>query len=560
MKYSKLFGKTSKSPVKDSKFISHQLLVRAGFIAESSAGRFFFLPLGWRVHDKIKQIIKEEMDAAGAQEMVTPILHPLELWQETNRTNTAGFELMTVIDRRGAKFALGGTAEEMFVDVARKFQLSHKDLPFNVYQFSNKFRDELRARGGLLRVREFMMKDAYSFSKNAEEFKPEYEKMSATYHKIFARCGLKTVKVAADNGYIGGEYCHEFQVPHPDGEGKFFISTNNDYCAHEDIATFQLENKNLDEPLKEYQTVAAVRGTSMIAGQKHHNLPMWQQLKDVMFCNEKGQLILAIIRGDLDVNATKLLHLSGSAQLQPATDEQIRGIGSEPGFISPVNLKGKVKIIADRSIRTVRNFYGGANQLNLDALNINIDRDFIPDLEGDIALAQDGFIAPDGAGTLVSQRGIEVGNIFQLGFHYSKLMKDANYTGEDGQQHPYYMGCYGIGLGRTLATIAELHHDVRGLSWPIAVAPYHAHLISIGHVEKRAEQIYHQLTEKGIEVLWDDRDTSAGAKLADADLIGCPIRLIVSPKTGDQLEWKLRDSDQTELLAVDQVINRINNA
>lgn len=560
MKYSKLFGKTTKSPVKDSIFASHQLLVKAGFIAESSAGRWFFLPLGWRVHEKIRQIIKQEMDATGAQEMVTPILHPLELWQETNRTNTAGFELMKVEDRRGAKFALGGTAEEMFVDVARKFQLSYKDLPFNVYQFSNKFRDELRARGGLLRVREFMMKDAYSFSKNAEEFKPEYDKMSDTYHKIFARCGLNTIKVAADNGYIGGEYCHEFQVTHPEGEGKFFTATAGEYCAHEDIATFELENKNLDAPLAEYQTVEAVRGTTMIDGQKLHNLPMWQQLKDVMFSDESGKLILALVRGDLEVNVTKLLHLSGSARLDSATPEQIRQIGSEPGFISPVGLKGKVTIIADRSLRTVHNFYGGANQLNLDAVNINIDREFQPDIEGDIAMAEDGFTAPNGAGTLVSQRGIEVGNIFQLGLHYSNLMKNATYTGEDGQQHPYYMGCYGIGLGRTLATIAEIHHDDRGLSWPISVAPYQVHLISIGKLDEQAEDIYQQLTAQGIEVLWDERDVSTGVKFADADLIGCPFRLVISPKTGDQLEWKSRSNPTTELLNLDQVIKRITDA
>src|SRR5258708_3040100 len=232
MKYSQVFGKTTYGDQKDSKFVSHQFLTKGGFIAESSAGRYFFLPLGWRVHEKIKAIIKDEMDKAGAQEMISPVLHPLELWKETNRTSSAGFELMKVGDRHGAEFALGGTAEEMFVDVVRKFQLSYRDLPFNIYQFSTKFRDEARARGGLLRVREFVMKDAYSFSRDADEFAKEYEKMADVYTRIFRLLGLETIKVAADNGYIGGEYCHEFQVESGFGEGRFFISEDGKYVAH----------------------------------------------------------------------------------------------------------------------------------------------------------------------------------------------------------------------------------------------------------------------------------------------------------------------------------------
>lgn len=556
MKYSQLFGKSNKSAVADSKFASHKLLLKAGFIAESTAGRYYFLPLGWRVHEKIKKIIKEEMDKAGAQEMITPVLHPLELWQETNRTNTAGFELTTLEDRRGAQFALGGTAEEMMVDVVRKFQLSYKDLPFNIYQFSTKFRDEMRARGGLLRVREFVMKDAYSFSMDAKQFQTEYATMAQTYTRIFNRVGLDTIKVEADNGYIGGEYCHEFQVVHPDGEGRFFTTKSGNYAAHEDVATFAIDTKNISEELQPYIEVESVRGTSMEDGQRAHQLPMWQQLKDVMFVDEKGTLVLAIIRGDLEVNETKLLHLSGLARLESASAEQIRAIGSEPGFISPVGLQGKVKIIADNSIRSVRNMYGGANRKHLDALNINIDRDFTADIEGDIAMAQAGFNTASGE-ALIEHHGIEVGNIFQLGLHYTTLMKDATYTAQDGTQVPYYMGCYGIGLGRTLAAIVEMHHDERGMIWPDAVAPFSVQLISLPGKEAEGQKLHDQLTAKGIEVLWDDRVASAGVKFADADLIGCPIRLVVSTRAGDQIEWKRRDETESELLDESTVIERL---
>ncbi|MFH1959152.1 MAG: proline--tRNA ligase [Patescibacteria group bacterium] len=557
MKYSKLFGKATKDKIKDTKFASHHYLTKGGFIRESTAGRYYFLPLGWRVHRKIRQIIKEEMDATGAQEMITPVLHPLELWQETNRTNSAGFELTTLEDRRGAKFALGGTAEEMFVDLVRKFQLSYKDLPFNVYQFSTKFRDELRSRGGLLRVREFTMKDAYSFHVNEKDFKREYDIMAKTYSKIFNRLGLKTYIVAADNGYIGGEYCHEFQAECELGEGKFFISEDKSYVAHEDVAVFIKEDKNLDDKLAQYQEIEAVRGTTMEDGVKLHGLPMWQQLKDVMYVDDKNQMILAIIRGDYNVNEIKLKHLTGSYELRHATDKEIQNIGSEPGFISPVGLEKKVLIVADDSLHTVKNMYGGANGKHLDALNMNIDCDFKASIEGDIAMAQDGFLAPDGKSKLIEKRGIEVGNIFQLGLHYTNLMSGATFTDKDGQEKPYYMGCYGIGLGRTMAAIIEKHHDEKGIIWSEAVAPFQVQLISLAGAEKRAGEIYNQLLKAGVEVLWDDRDESAGAKFADADLIGIPVRLVVSDRTKDKIEWKKRTSKETELLDLQTVIKRL---
>lgn len=554
MIYSKMFGKTIHGEQKGSDLISHRLLVKGGFIRESVAGRYYFLPLGWRVHENIRAIIKEEMDAAGAQEMMSPVLHPLELWEETNRTNTAGFELMKVKDRRGREFALGGTAEEMFVDVVRKFALSYKDLPINLYQFSSKFRDEMRARGGLLRLREFVMKDAYSFHTSEADFKSEYERMGTVYNRIFARMGLDTLRVAADNGYIGGEYCHEFQVEHPEGEGRFLL-TENGYVAHEDVAEFVREDKNVDEPMEELRVVEAKRGTKMKDGVDFHNLPLWRQIKTVMYADENNNLIMAVLRGDLAVNEVKLLRVAGVSQLRAASVEEIRAVGSEPGFISPIKIE-KVKIIGDTSLRGVRNAYGGANALNRDALNINLDRDYTLDVEADIAMAQAGFKALDG-GELSEKRGIEVGNIFQLGYHYTKLMNNSTFVDDDGSDKPFYMGCYGIGLARTLATIVEKYHDDKGIMWPASVAPYAAHLISLPGGEDKAEEIYTLLQDAGIEVLWDDRDESAGTKFADADLIGIPVRLVVSKKTEGKVEWKRRDGEQVELVEADKLVQRL---
>jgi prolyl-tRNA synthetase len=567
MKYSKLFGKTVKDAKKDMKFASHRLLYQAGFARESTAGRYYFLPLGLKVKAKIIKIIREEMNKRAAQEILAPTLHPLELWQETNRDNAAGFELMQLEDRRGAKFALGGTAEEMIVDLARKFNLSYKDLPFNIYQFSEKFRDEFRARGGLLRVREFTMKDAYSFHVDASDFEKEYEAMWEAYDVITRRIGLEPVKVAADGGYIGGDYCHECVVEHEVGETRFLSTEDGSYCSHEDVAVFKKEDKNVEEDLKEMKQVDAVRGTTMEDGQKIHGLPLWQQIKDVLYKDEKGRYVLAIIRGDLDVNETKLQHISGAHHLEMATPEEVRNdLHSEPGFISPVGIKDNLSkgielvIVADDSLRGIKNAYGGANALHKDMLNMNIDRDYKADIEADIALAQAGHVT-DAGKKLVERRGVEVGNIFQLGYHYSSKMKNALFTDKDGKTKEYYMGCYGYGIGRAMATIVEVHHDDRGIIWPESVAPFQVHLVSLGSHESRvmsyAESVYRKLNDAGIEVLWDDRDESPGVKFSDADLIGCPVRLVVSSRNGERIEYKRRSEKESELLEFEEVLSRL---
>lgn len=566
MKMTDLFGRTSKTEGADYQIASHRLLTQAGYIRESTAGRYYLLPLGLKVHEKIADIVRKHMDASGAQEVVMPVLHPLSLWQETNRTTTTGFELMTIKDRREFEFALGGTAEEMAVDLVRKFNISYKDLPFNIYQFSMKFRDELRARGGLLRVREFVMKDAYSFS-TEEQFKVIYQQMWDAYKAIFEEMGLEVDVVAADNGYIGGEYCHEFISESEVGESRYFIDTKSGYAAHEDVATVKVDDKNLDEELKELQEVDAVRGTTMEDGVKLHGLPLWQQTKDVLYFDEASKrYILVLIRGDFDVNETKLMHVAQAYSLRMATDEEVRqDLGSAPGFISPVGITKKgnktgypVVIVADKSMRTVRNMYGGANKLNRDTLNINIDRDWQPDIEGDVLLAQPGMKSVDG-NDMVEKRGIEVGNIFQLGYHYTTLMHDAEYTDEQGRRQKYYMGCYGIGIGRTMAAIVEAFHDDKGIIWPDNLAPYRVYLASLGTSEavvKQADELYSLLTSAGVSVLYDNRDMRPGEKFADADLMGMPHRVVISDKTvaAGVYEYKSRSSDEAKQLSKEDLM------
>ncbi len=557
MRVSKLFGKTSKTEGVDYQIDSHRLLTQAGYIRESAAGRYYLLPLGLRVHDKIIAIIRTHMDKAGAQELLMPTLHPLELWQETNRTSTTGFELMKITDRRGGEFALGGTAEEMAVDLVRKFNISYKDLPFNIYQFSMKFRDEMRARGGLLRVREFIMKDGYSFG-TEEQFKQIYQQMWDAYLAIYKDLGLDVDVVAADNGYIGGEYCHEFVAPSDIGESRYFVDARSGEAAHEDVAKVIADDKNSSDNMLELKEVPAERGTTMEDGAKLHGLPMWQQIKDVLYFDEASKrYVLAVIRGDFDVNETKLTHAADAWDLRPATEQEIRDdLGSEPGFISPVGIAKKgaktgypLIIVSDASLRTIKNAYGGANKKCTDLLNVNIDRDYQPDIEADIAMAT-------GNDQFVEKRGIEVGNIFQLGYHYSNLMHDAEYTDQTGKREKYYMGCYGIGVGRTLAAIIEAHHDDKGIIWPSNIAPYRVYLARLSSDEavvQRADELYDKLTQAGIEVLYDDREgVRAGEMFADADLIGLPWRLIISQRTIDDNRYELKARTEAQAQSLDE--------
>lgn len=559
MKYSKLFGKTVKEVSADAKLISHKLLYQAGFIRESVAGRYYFLPLGIRVQDKIMKIVEEEMDKAGAQKMITPVLHPMELWEETNRANSVGFELMSIKDQRGASFALGGTAEEMMVDVVRKFNISYKDLPFNIYQFSQKFRDELRARGGLLRVREFMMKDAYSFHADEEDFKKEYQSMWQLYTRVYEKMGLNSIPIESDNGYIGGEYCHEFVVESEAGESRYLITEDKSYAAHEEVARFARDEKNLHEEIKSPEVVSVQRGNSIEEGCRVHQNEAWQHIKSVLYFTDKNEPVLAVIRGDLEINEIKLKHVLGCFALRMANDEEITALGTVVGYISPLKLK--IKKVGDLSLRTVRNFITGADEAGKDTINVNYEQDFTVDHLADIAMPPEQAMTENGQ-KLVAGKGIEVGNIFQLGTHYTTLMKDSEFTDAEGHRKPYYMGCYGIGIGRTLATVVEVHHDEKGIIWPKSIAPYHVHLISLGKDEtviQAAEKLYSELEAIGIEVLYDDRDKQAGAKLADADLIGIPLRLVISNRTleAQLVEWKERNKTTAEPVSLSDLLERI---
>ncbi len=559
MLYSTLFGKTIKNVDQDVKLISHRLLLQAGFIRESVAGRYYFLPLGMKVRDNVVDVIEQEMDKAGAQKMITPVLHPLELWEETNRTSSVGFELMTIEDQRGGKFALGGTAEEMMVDVVRKFNISYKDLPFNIYQFSQKFRDEMRARGGLLRVREFLMKDAYSFHADEKDFKKEYDKMWQTYSTIFDRMGLKTVPIESDNGYIGGDYCHEFVVNSEVGESRFLMTEDGSYAAHEEVAIFKREDMNPDEKELPLEVKDAPRGPTIDDGVKLYDQPAWRQIKTVVFVTEEDETVLVSLRGDLDVNEIKLKKVLGCYELNPATDKQIEKLGSCVGFVSPLKLK--LRKIGDISLKTVKNFYTGADAHHKDTLNVNYGRDFECDVLADIALPPEGCVTEDGK-KLVEGRGIEVGNIFQLGTHYSTKMDKAVFTDNDGKAKPYYMGCYGIGVGRTMGTIVEEHHDDKGIVWPKNVAPFQVHLTQLGNDEAAAQktlEVYENLIAAGFETLYDDRDARAGEKLNDADLIGIPVRLVISNRSLENggFEWKERAESESRIVAEDDLLSEL---
>lgn len=562
MRQSKYFLKTSKTfSEEDVKIISSKLLKQAGYIAESVAGRYYFLPAGQRVQQKIMKVIKEEMDAAGAQEMVAPILHPLELWKETNRTSTAGFELMKVKDRRDSEFALGGTAEEMFVDLARKYQLSYKDLPFQLYQFSPKFRDELRARGGLLRVREFIMKDGYSFHRDEQDFRLTYEQMKKVYSVIFSRLGLKTDIVESDNGYIGGEYCHEFVVESEIGETRYFAAEDGSYAAHEDVAKFKKYRDEQDEAGQERRDVegAGIIGVEQLA--KFLKIPVEKTTKTILFETDKGQVVAAAVNGMYDINETKLKHVLGCNDLKLVSPETIKKLtGAEVGYAGILNLPESVRVVMDESVGARKNFECGANKTNYHSININFGRDLpLPEKFYDIAMAKAGYLSVDGRNQLVEKRGIEVGNIFQLGYHYTKLMKGANFRDEDGLEKPYYMGCYGIGVGRAMATLVEVFHDEKGIMWPESSAPFKAHLIALKGAEKEAEKIYRNLLEQGIEVLYDDREASAGVKFADSDLIGIPWRLVVSAKTLEKnsVEVKKRAEKDFKLVEIPKISEAI---
>ena len=558
MLYSRLFGQSVRQAAKDAVLISHQLLYRAGFVRDLCAGRFMLTPLGSRVEQKIVQIIDEEMAAIGSQRVSVPTFHPLGLWQATHRDEAFGEGLTQVADRRGAKFAVGATAEAVMVEFVKKFSPSWRHLPLVIHQFSPKFRDELRVRGGLIRAREFLMKDAYSFAADEKSFLATYWDQYHAYEKIAKRLDIKVIPVEADSGALGGDFCHEFIFPCDTGEDTIFICPCG-YAANREKAEFVRENINLKDkilPLKIVDQPEWVKTTE--DNVKHYHLPKSRFLKNVVYKAIKGEIIIAVIRGDLDINEAKLTKAVGRGELRPAADQDLQKLGTKTGWVH--SWGHQAKYVGDLSLTTVKNFIGGQKGKVTDSINVNYGRDFQCDFLADIAEAKNGFVcAKCRKNKLKAQKGIEFGHVFKYDDFYTKAM-GGTFTDKDGKEKFLQMGAFGIGIGRAIAILVEAHHDDRGIIWPKSVAPYQAHLIGVNRessIAKRQAEVYETLTEAGIEVLWDDREeVSAGEKFANADLIGLPVRLVISPKTGNKIEYKKRDSDRIEILSLDQIVGR----
>ena len=566
MRFSKLFGKTLRQAPAEAESVSHQLLLRAGMIAQEAAGIYSYLPLGWRVLRKIENIIREEMDKVGGQELMLPVLQPFELWRQSGRYVSFGKSLFTLTDRKEHTLALGPTHEEVITDLVHRYVQSYRELPLLLYQIQVKLRDEPRPRGGLLRVREFIMKDLYSFDADEAGLGESYRKMCQAYGNVYARLSLPTLMIEADSGAIGGKESHEFMVITEDGEDEVIYCSNCGYAANVEKAQFaktaipvsrspessEGEAKNL-LPLEEIATPGAktIEEVANFVG-----VSTSRTLKAV-FYSADGEFIFVIIRGDLEVNETKLRNALKCSELRLATEREVTEIGLVAGFASPIGVKG-VKVVADDSITSGSSFIVGANKPGYHLRNANYPRDFKVDLIADIALAQPKDSCPKCRGILSSARGIEVGHVFKLGTFISERF-GASFLDNDGKSQPIVMGSYGIGLGRLLAAIVEQSHDDKGIIWPLSVAPYQVYLCPL-HLEKSAvlltaEKIYQELQEESIEVLFDDRDESPGVKFNDADLLGIPLRLTLSPRTlqSQSVEAKWRTEKEARLLPLDNL-------
>jgi len=559
MRLSKLFGKTLREVPAEAETASHQLLLKAGMMQQVTAGIYSYLPLGWRALRKIEQIIREEMDVAGGQELHMPVLQPLEIWEASGRDLAFGKSLFTVQDRRERRLVLGPTHEEMITDLARRNVKSYRDLPMMLYQIQTKFRDEPRPRGGLVRVREFTMKDCYSFDTDAETLDVSYKKMVQAYKNIYARCGLNAVLIEADSGAIGGKDSHEFMVATEVGEDEIIYCSVCDCAANAERASF-VKAKLDEEPLKLLEEVATPGAKTIEEVANFLGVPRSCTLKAV-FYSVDAEMVFVIIRGDLEVNEVKLRNVLKCAELRLANDDEVKAAGLVAGSASAVGLKG-IKIVADDSIALGHNFVVGANKDGYHLKNANCPRDFKVDLVADIALAKAGHRCAKCSGELKSMRGIEIGHVFKLGTVFSQR-QEAFYLDRDGVQKPMVMGCYGIGVGRLLAAVIEQNHDDKGIIWPPQIAPYQVYLCGLNidepAVAEAAEKLYGELSQKVYEVLFDDRNESPGVKFNDADLLGMPVRLTVSRRTlkSSSVEVKLRRAKETELVPLGRVAGRL---
>ncbi len=531
MLLSRYFFKTFKEVPGDAEAKSHQLLVKGGYIKQVSSGIFSYFPIAYRSLKKIEKIIREEMDRIDGFEVNLPVAMPAALWSETGRYESVGSEMVRFEDRSGRKMVLGMTHEEAVTDLARYVINSYKQLPVMLYQIQTKFRDEPRSRGGLIRVREFVMKDAYSFHTSQEDLNSYYEKVHEAYHRIYKRCGLPVISVASDVGMMGGTGAHEFMAVTESGEDTLIVCDSCGYQANREVAKAKREYEK--RPLKKMEEVATPGKKTIEEVADFLDAKPEDTLKAVIY-NVDGKAVLCLIRGDLEINEIKLKNYLGVKELIFAEDEMIQSSGMVPGFASPVGLE-KVRVVVDESAANSTNLISGANKVDFHIKNVNYGRDYTSEEVVDISSVEDGESCPVCGKPLRLTRGIEVGNIFKLGTKYSKAMK-ASFLDENGKSEDMIMGCYGIGVGRLLASVIEVQKEVNRIIWPISIAPFEVEVIGLAlekneDVKKTAFDTYEKLKKEGLEVIFDERKFSPGFKFKDADLIGAPIRVTIGDRS-----------------------------
>ena len=564
MRASNLYAPTLRNTPAEAEIVSHQLMYRAGMIRKVAGGMYTFLPLGWRVIRKIEQIIREEMDAAGGQEVCMPIMQPAELWEESGRWAAYGDEMMRIKDRHHRDFCLGPTHEEMITDLVRNEVRSYKQLPLLLYQIQDKFRDERRPRFGLMRSREFIMKDLYSFDKDVESMNVSYQKMYDAYVNIYNRMGLEFRPVEADNGAIGGGHSHEFTVLADAGESNIAYCTKCDYAASDEKAELAPIAAAAEEELS-LEKAATPAINTIDALVDFLNVPIEKTIKAVAYQTDTDQLVLAFVRGDHDVNEVKVINqVPGALELRMAEEEAIRAAGGYPGFMSPIGVKEGTLILVDPTVMNMSNAIAGANEADYHYKNVNPKRDFTQEsiVVTDLRMVKEGDACPHCGAKMTMTRGIEAGQVFTLGTKYSQSM-GATFLDENGKEHPLYMGCYGIGVGRTMAAAIEQNNDEQGIVWPRAIAPYEVVVVAVNAKKDDqlscAEEIYGECQQAGLDTLLDDRKERAGVKFKDCDLIGYPLRVVVGPKAVEegQIEIKVRKTGEVFTVARTEYLSKV---
>ncbi len=562
MRYSKLFGKTRYNPPCDADSNNARYLTQAGFVDKVGAGIYNYLPLGHRVLSKIAKIIREEMSAVDSQEIMMPVLHPIAFWEKTGRDRTMDDVLFRTTGAGSKDFVMGPSHEEMITPLVANYVQSYKHLPLSLYQIQLKFRNEPRAKSGVLRGREFGMKDMYSFHTTEEDLDEYYARATKAYINVFERCGVKAYVIEASGGAFSDKFSHEFSVETPAGEDTIILCDKCGFAQNLEVATGKVvEVPTHDEELP-LKMVEVEHGPSVSENAKAHAAEESHILKTVVYEVDEDGLVGVVIRGDLSVNQVKLERYFGKP-LRPASAQLLKDAGLIPGYISPVNLPDKVNLsfVADHSIKNIKNFITGANINNTDYINVNVGRDFIIADFADFVEVSSGFACENCGDELRELKAIEAGNIFKLGTKYSEAF-GLNYTDKDGISKPVVMGCYGIGTTRLLGTIAEVFHDDKGLIWPKSVSPFDVTLISLSgsdEVDAAAEKMYQDLKDAGVDVLFDDRDDRPGVKFTDADLIGVPVRIVISKRTleNKSVEWKLRSSEKSENVEIESLVKKV---